>query len=125
MEIGKHKIVKYKKLTKKDLEEFLVSLSYVKSSERRIVCYTGQYGMISFDFAMLGLELNIKLGTPIIVRRGMYRYQINLFEKHGLYKMYVKDAIYYLFKGTNLLGKSKNSKYLLRKLKNYENKNTF
>jgi hypothetical protein len=116
----KSDIIKYKKLSHSTLDKILSDIilkESFKKLNRTITLFTGVYGMICFDFAMLGLKLNLKLSHPIPVKRGSYRYQINIFEKHGLYKLYVKDRKYFLFKGTNLLGKSKSTEYLLKKIK--------
>jgi len=89
--------------------------------ERKFVIKTGLLGVISFDFAMMGLKYNFKISSAKLIKKGKYKYQINLFEKQGLYKLYVTSwnnrNVFVLKKGTIELGKSNNEMYLIRKLK--------
>jgi hypothetical protein len=89
--------------------------------ERHFVLRTGEWGMISFDFALMGLKYNFKLSSAKPIKNGKYKYQINLFEKHGIYKLYVTTwnnrNVFVLKKGTIELGKSNNQQYLISKLK--------
>lgn len=89
--------------------------------ERKFVIRTGELGAISFDFAMMGLKYKFKISSAKSIKKGKYKYQISLFEKHGLYKLYVtfwnNRNVFVLKKGTIELGKSSDEMYLIRKLK--------
>lgn len=95
---------------------------------RTFTIHTDEYGAMAFEFAFMGLIYNFRISMAKPVKQGKYRYQVNLFEKHGLYKLYVKlhkpsgKFKFILVKGTEVLGQSRSQYYLLRKLKklNYE-----
>ena len=110
-------------LSLKDLENAVndIMIGKLEQPERHFVIRTGQLGAISLDFAMMGLKYKFKISSAKSIKKGKYKYQINLFEKHGLYKLYVTywngRSVFILKKGTIELGKSSDEMYLIRKLK--------